>query len=135
MHCGHCGNTSVEVRPCYVGTDYGDCYLCQSCVVVLAPLNGDPGFISWLGWPCDECGTQAAFDLPISGLPDGIVCDECVHENHQVYSWLSDRSDETRGVWLCEDCYYKNHSGHKQKELIPILDRLAQLGTTTEESD
>jgi hypothetical protein len=30
-------------------------------------------------------------------------------------------------VWLCESCFDERHSGHKQKQLQPILDRLARI--------
>lgn len=120
MHCGHCGNTSVEVRPCYIecGSDVtprGDAWVCQTCASELVKYSlNRSDFSTWLGVRCDECGVNAAFDGPIEGMPEGIVCDQCGPITE-------------RGIWLCISCYERTHYGHRQKQLQPILERLSRL--------
>jgi|6_EtaG_2_1085325.scaffolds.fasta_scaffold64949_3 protein-arginine kinase activator protein McsA len=127
MHCGICANTTVEVRPCHIskGEDAppidGDVYLCERCANVWAAKcpDKDSTFITWVGLSCDECGTPSAFDGDVRGMPTGIVCEEC--------SVFGLDYEEDRGKWLCVSCYETNHYGHRQKQLQPILDRLANL--------
>lgn len=124
MHCGNCGNTPVEVRPCHIEGHAdtvlrGDLWVCLACARALFPRSfRGSSFTPWLGFPCDGCKTQAAFDGPIPGMPEGIVCDQCNP---------SSSLESDRGTWLCIDCYEKNHFGHRQKELQPILERLSRL--------
>lgn len=128
MHCGNCGDTSSEVRPCHIRPPSdkkkaknvklsGDAWICQACAKTLIPSCSDlSDFTTWSGHPCDECRQMAAFDGLIPPMPEGIVCDQC---NSPV--------TPERGTWLCEHCYDKHHFGHRQKELQPVLDRLSRL--------
>jgi hypothetical protein len=130
MHCGICGNTEVEVRPCYI-SKYdqdacqvtGDAYLCSACATSLQGDCIDSVFITWAGFPCDECSTPSAFDGVIDGMPAGIVCGDCTSSLDPNAQF----GDSARGLWLCEPCFDKGHLGHQQKPLQPILDRLARL--------
>ena len=125
MHCGGCGDRTVEVRPCYVDQSdkqrlVGDAFVCMKCAQELSAKCKYSNFMTWLGMACDRCSAPTAFDGPIPGLIEGIVCDQC------------DLSDDVavlqddRGVWLCEPCFELEHHGHRQKQLQPILDRLAR---------
>lgn len=134
MHCGFCGDTTVEVRPCHISASdreqnvpmTGDVYLCQLCATNLAVRCVHSVFVTWVGIACDECGTPSAFDGDIANYPEGIVCDECLPPIKVEVSYFDD-DPLNRGVWLCIDCYEKNHYGHRQKQLQPLLDRLANL--------
>lgn len=124
MHCGNCGNTTVEVRPCHIEGHRdtamrGDLWVCHECAKSLFrfAFRGSD-FTTWLGYPCDSCKRQSAFDGAVAGMPEGIVCDQC-----SVPELLA----PDRGMWLCIDCYEKDHFGHRQKELQPILERLSKL--------
>jgi hypothetical protein len=137
MHCGICGNTTVEVRPADIGekdldrlakdlkvfASKGDIYLCQKCVNRINPFCRDSYLITWTGFPCDDCSQLAAFDGDIDDLPTGIVCADCVSHLDENARF----GDSTRGMWLCEPCFDARHLGHKQMQLQPILDRLSKL--------
>ncbi len=141
MHCGHCGDTTVEVRPCHIHTTdaavaniVGDVYLCRPCATNLkARCQGGSVFITWAGFPCDECQTVAAFDGDIPGCPDGIVCEDCTPTTAGDWAGFMPNDElKLRGSWLCETCYDRNHHGHPQKQLQPILDRLARIQPRTD---
>lgn len=138
MHCGLCGDVNAEVRPINIKArdlqqiatnidkDYseGDYYACRQCVDALAPFCEHSSLVTWVGFPCDECSALSAFNGPIDDMPEGIVCDECTPNLGTTYA-LADL--EARGVWLCMDCYEERHYGHRQMQLQPILDQLANL--------
>ena len=126
MHCGICGSTVVEVRPCYISRNddewspiHGDIYLCQKCAEGLALQCTDSVFVTWVGFPCDECSQTAAFDGDIDDYPIGLVCDDCLP--------VLGQAESERGVWVCEPCWDARHHGHHQRQLQPILDRLSRL--------
>lgn len=129
MHCGNCGSTSAEVRPCHIeghrdSVLSGDVWLCRVCANQLFRLAfKGSSFVTWLGFPCDTCKKQAAFDGSVPGLPEGIVCDQC---SRPCYG-PDEPDDAGRGVWLCVDCYDTGHYGHRQKQLQPILERLSKI--------
>lgn len=141
MHCGLCGDTTVEVRPINIGKldikniidglnrdlEKGDYYACRKCADQLAPYCHDSFLICWTGFPCDECSRMSAFNGPIDDIPEGIVCDECSPplDTSNVYTWADELKE--RGLWLCYECYDARHYGHRQKQLQPILDQLANL--------
>lgn len=120
MHCGLCGDQTSEVRPCRLDVDdklamTGDTWMCHACYKLWSPKCKYSNFITWAGHPCDHCGTQTSFAGPVSGMPEGVVCEQC----------QLPECAPGRGVWLCEECFERDHHGHKQQELIPLLDRLA----------
>lgn len=125
MHCGFCGDLNAEVRPCFIHRQEelplaGDCFLCKVCAQRLAiESKANSVFATWIGISCDRCGRVSAFDGDIDGLPTGIVCDQCGPPDLD--------SDTAKGVWLCEDCFETAHAGHRQRQLQPILDRLAKI--------
>jgi hypothetical protein len=128
MHCGSCGSRTVEVRPSYVDSKdnqalIGDAFICMACATQLAPKCKYSNFVTWVGMPCDRCSTPTAFDGQIPGLVEGIVCDQC-----KSAPILNDDLDVSghRGTWLCEPCFELEHHGHRQRQLQPILDRLAR---------
>ena len=136
MHCCNCGNTSIEVRPVFIGSEdvvpliregihvpSGDVYVCQKCANEMAILCRDSVFVTWVGYPCDTCSRICAFNDDIDDLPTGIVCDECVSPLDLNAAF----GDVERGTWLCEECFEASHQGHREKHLQPILDRLANL--------
>lgn len=145
MHCGLCGNMQAEVRPINIGAQdikhiidglnkdviKGDYYSCRKCADELALYCQDSFLICWTGFPCDECSQMSAFNGPIDDMPEGIVCDECTPslpadaDSYKRFTWSDEISD--RGLWLCEHCYDARHYGHRQKQLQPILDQLANL--------
>lgn len=141
MHCGLCGDTTVEVRPINIGQqdikniidglnkDYakGDYFSCRKCADELALYCHDSFLICWTGFPCDECSQLSAFNGDIDDMPEGIVCDECAppSDSSNAYTWADELRE--RGLWLCYDCYDARHYGHRQKQLQPILDQLANL--------
>ena len=141
MHCGLCGDTNSEVRPINIGSQdtknvidaldrdapKGDYYACRACTNKLSLYCKDSFLITWTGFPCDECSQVSAFDGHIDSMPEGIVCAECVppHDAQDAYMWADSLTE--RGVWLCEACYDARHYGHRQKQLQPILDQLANL--------
>lgn len=127
MHCANCGSQASEVRPCAIDAKdnlaiTGDAYVCRTCARALNDKCKYSNFMTWVGMPCDRCSTPTAFDGPIPGMPEGIVCDQC----EGVPGLHDDLVGGNRGVWLCEPCYEREHHGHKQKQLQPILDRLAR---------
>lgn len=133
MHCGNCGDTSSEVRPCHIKAQpdiklQGDAWICYGCAQKLIPACfKESDFTPWSGHPCDSCRKWAAFDGAIPGMPIGVVCAQCPSPERVGRNWVRRAEREDRGTWLCEPCYEKGHFGHKQKELQPILDRLSRL--------
>lgn len=85
----------------------------------------DSFLITWTGFPCDECSNLSAFNGEIDDMPEGIVCDECAPPSDNPYTWQEELKE--RGLWLCFNCYDTRHYGHRQKQLQPILDQLANL--------
>jgi hypothetical protein len=127
VHCANCGDQTSEVRPCYFNSlDLlaleGDAYVCLACAKQLHAKSKYSNFITWIGLPCDRCSIPAAFDGPIPGLVEGVVCDQC----EGITGLHDDLVGGNRGLWLCEPCFDQYHHGHKQKQLQPILDRLAR---------
>ena len=137
MHCGLCGGTDVEVRPCYIepgaysgDSPYellsGDVMLCQRCATGLAvhTVKSDSirharencSFVTWRGLACATCGTPAGFAGPIPGLPEGVICDECN---------ATDVWGGPAGTWVCNPCFDQHHAGHRQRTAVPLLDLLA----------
>lgn len=141
MHCGLCGDTTSEVRPINIGQQdikniidgmnrdipKGDYYSCRKCTDELNLYCHDSFLICWTGFPCDECSRLSAFNGEIDNMPEGIVCDECAppRDTSDLYTWADELKE--RGLWLCFECYDARHFGHRQKQLQPILDQLANL--------
>ena len=130
MHCFNCGTTTAEVRPCFIdvkdkitnATGDFDAFVCFACAKKLHAKCKYSNFMTWLGMPCDRCSTPTAFDGPIPGMPEGVVCDQC----EGIPGLHDELAAGNRGLWLCEPCFEKDHTGHRQKQLQPILDRLAR---------
>ena len=127
MHCASCGDRTAEVRPCHVDTKdklkiEGDAFVCLKCATRLSAKCKYSNFMTWVGMNCDRCSAPTAFDGPIPGMEEGIVCDQCSAPPGTENEFV----DGDRGVWLCESCFELGHHGHRQKQLQPLLDRLAR---------